>query len=114
MEEGLAALTARVAKLGLEVAAQKTEATWLHGLPRTRLPPASWVAVEAKRIPVSEFIKYLDLVQLRSAIRTPRPKKLEKVTLSLNQILSNIEGPKEKIRRLYSSVLGSMDCTAHQ
>ena len=27
MEEGLAALTARVAKLGLEVAVQKTEAT---------------------------------------------------------------------------------------
>ena len=112
MEAGLAALTARVANLGLEVAAQKTEATWFHGLPRTRRPPASWVAVGADRIPVGESIKYLGLVldgrfnfEAHFAHLAP---KLEKVALSLSRILPNIGGPKEKIRRLYASVLGSM------
>ena len=62
MEAGLAALARRIANLGLEVAAQKTEAVWFHGLPQNRRPPASWIAVGGERIPVDLSIKYLGLV----------------------------------------------------
>lgn len=45
-QTAVAALTARIKDLGLEVAVQKTEALWLHGLRRTRRPPTSWLAVQ--------------------------------------------------------------------
>ena len=112
MEAGLAAVTTEITKMGLEVAAQKTEATWFHGLPKTKRPPTSWIAVGGDRVPVGRSIKYLGLVlddrlsfESHFAQLTPR---VEKVALSLSCILPNIGGPKAKIRRLYAAVTGSM------
>ena len=62
MEAGLAALSNKITNLGLEMAAQKTEAAWFHGLPRNRHPLSSWIAVGRERIPIGRKIKYLGLL----------------------------------------------------
>ena len=98
--------------MGLEVAAQETAATWFHGIPKTKRPPTSWIAVGRDRVPVGRSIKYLGLVldvrlsfESHFAQLTPR---IEKVALSLSRILPNIGELKAKIRRLYAAVTGSM------
>ena len=108
----MAVVTTEISKMRLEVAVQKTEATWFHGLPRTKRPPTSWIAVAGDRVPVGRSIKYLGLVlddrlsfEPHFAQLTPR---VEKVALSLSRILPNIGGLKAKIRRLYAAVTGSM------
>ena len=112
MEVGLAVLAKKIANLGLEVAVQKTEAVWFHGLPQNRCPPASWIAVGGERIPVGLSIKYLGLVldgrlnfEAHFAQLVPR---VEQVELSLCRIMPNSEGLKERVRRLYASVTQSM------
>ena len=62
MEVAVAELVQIISDVGLEIAAQKTEATWLHGLRQNKRPPLAWVAVKGERIPVGQRIKYLGVV----------------------------------------------------
>ena len=109
METGLAMLTRKITNLGLEMAVQKTEAAWFHGLPRNRHPPASWIAVGGERIPVGRTIKYLGLTldgRLNfEAHFSQVVSRVERTALSLGRIMPNIGGPREKVRRLYMSVI---------
>ena len=112
MEVGLAALVKKLNNLGLEIAAQKTEAVWFHGLPRNRRPPASWIAIKNERIPVGRTIKYLGLtlderLNFQEHFTRIAPR-IERAAISLGRIMPNIGGPKEKVRRLYTAVIQSM------
>lgn len=100
MEAGLEALVRKITNLGLEVAANKTEAAWFHGLPQNRRPPKSWIAVRGDRIRVGTSIKYLGLVldgrlnfEAHFVQLAPR---VEKVALSLGRILPNIGSKRER------------------
>ena len=109
MEVGVAALVKKIANLGLEVAVQKTEAAWFHGLPPNKRPSTSWVAVGGERILVGLSIKYLSVVldgrlnfEAHFAQLAPR---VERVVLSLGCIMPNIGGPREWARRLYAACM---------
>ena len=112
MEAGLEAVVRKITSLGLEVATNKTESSWFHGLPQNRSPPESWIAVRDDRIKVGTTIKYLGLVldgrlnfETHFAQLAPR---VEKVALSLDRMLPNIGVPKESVRRLYTAITQSM------
>ena len=112
MEARLETVVRKITSLGLEVATNKTEASWFHGLPQNRSPPKSWIAVRGDRIKVGTTIKYLGLAldgrlnfEAHFAQLAPR---VEKMALSLGRILPNIGGPKESVRRLYASITQSM------
>ena len=112
MEVGLEALIRRIRNLGLEVATQKMEAMWFHRLPRNRKPPETWIAVGRDRIPTGPSLKYLGLIldgrlNFQEHFRQLTPR-VEKVALSLGRLLPNIGGPKESVRRLYTSVAQAM------
>ena len=113
METGLAAVTRRIASLGLEVAAHKMEAVWFHGLPRNRNPPQLWIKVgNQDRIPVGHTLKYLGLVlDERLTFEqhlTQLAPRVERTALHLGRLLPNIGGPQARTRRLYNTVIQSM------
>ena len=93
MEVGL---IRKIKKLELEVATQKTEATWFHGLPQNRRPPKAWIAMGGDRNPLGQSLKYLGLVldgrlNFEAHFRQLAPR-VEKIALSLERILPNIGG----------------------
>ena len=45
VEVGVASVIAEIRRIGLEVAAQETEAMWIHDLPRLRRPPQTWMKI---------------------------------------------------------------------
>ena len=112
LEVGIAALGKKIANLGLEMAAQKTEAIWFHNLPRNKRPPPSWIAVGGDRITVGRSLKYLGLIlderlNFENHFKQIAPK-IEKAALGLGRIMPNIGGPKARVRRLYTAVVQSM------
>ena len=42
-EVAVAAVTSRIGNLNLKITAHKTEALWIHGLPKFRKPPHLWL-----------------------------------------------------------------------
>lgn len=108
MEAGLAALTKKITELGLRIATQKTQAVWLHNLPRNRHLPPSWIAI-GDRIAVGQNIKYLGLTldgRLNYKAHFEQvAARTEKTALSLARIMLNVGGPGEKVRRLYTAVI---------
>ena len=111
MEVSLAALLKRISNLGLEVAAHKTEAVWLHNLPPNKRPPTSWVST-GERIPVGRSIKYLGVVldgrRKFEAHFTQSVPRVEKVVLNLGRIMPNTKEPRGRTRRPYAAVAQSM------
>ena len=112
MDIALEALVQSITEVGLEIAAQKTEAVWLHGLPLNRRPPRMWVTVRGERVQVGGRLKYLGVVldsrlkyEAHFAQVTPRVGRLVN---SVSRLLPNVKGPREKTRRLYASVAQSM------
>lgn len=108
---GVALVVGRIRTLGLRVALSKTEAIYFPG-PRTGHPPKRHMSVEGIDIPILPNLKYLGLVldskwtfgdhfsrmapRVRAAIH------------GLGRLMPNIGGPREKVRRLYMGVVGSM------
>ena len=62
IETAVAAIITKIRGLGLEIAAQKTETLWFHGLPRTQSPPQSRLSVQGDRMLVKEYMRYLDII----------------------------------------------------
>ena len=100
MDVALEALVQRINEIGLEIAVQKTEAVWLHGLLQNKRPPRSWVTVKGERIQVGGRLKYLGVVldsrlkyEAHFAQLLPRA---EKMVNSVSRLLPNIKGLRER------------------
>lgn len=57
MEAAVSGITTRILYLGLEVAAQKTEALSLHGTSRTRKPTPIYLYIHGECIKVNDYLK---------------------------------------------------------
>ncbi|KAI4474423.1 hypothetical protein M0804_014868 [Polistes exclamans] len=100
--------------LGLKVALQKTEATAFpaSALRRRRIAPPPVIRYRGVCIVVKPSVKYLGIVldssmSFRPHFRALIPKA-EGILRSIGRILPNLHGPREKKRRLYSSVIHSV------
>lgn len=112
-ETAVASVTSKIRDLGLKIAAKKTDALWIHCLPRSRHPPLTWLAVEGERIRVQDELKYLGItidgrLTFDKLFEHLIPK-VEGVAASLGRILPNVGGPSDKVRRLYNGVINSMN-----
>lgn len=108
---GVAAVVARIRRLGLQVALHKSEAICFHG-PRKSPPAGSEIIVGGTAIAVRSTLKYLG-VMLHSRWRfaahlqqlTP---KLMGTAAALARLLPNLGGVDGSCRRLYMAVVRSM------
>ena len=83
----------------------------MHGLPMTRKLPITWLSVQGERIRVKEDLKCLGIT-LNGPLKfdahfnclTP---KVEGAAL-LGRLLSNIGGPSNKMRHLYTEMIKFM------
>ena len=112
VEVGVAVVIAEIRRIGLEVAAQETEAMWIHDLPRSRRPPQTWMNIDEERILVKDSLKYLRItldgrLNYQAHFDNIAPK-MEGVAAHLGRLPPNIGGPAVKVRRLYASVIRSM------
>lgn len=111
-ELGTAYVIRKIHGLGLKVAPDKTEAMWLHGLPRRQEPPSSVINVGGAQVHVGRYMKYLGLIldsrwDFKEHFKRLVPR-LEKVLGALHRLLPNLGGPDESVRRLYAGVVRSM------
>ena len=111
-EVAVAAITSRIGNLDLKIAAHKTEALWIHGLPKSRKPPITWLTIQNERIHVQEELKYLGIT-LDGRLTFDKHfdrliPKVEGVAASLGRLLPNVGGPNDRVRRLYTGVINSM------
>lgn len=101
-----------IRELGLEIAAHKTEAIWMHGLSKTRRPPLTWLSVQGERIRVKEDLEYLEITLDRphnfDAHFNRLAPKVERVVALLERLPPNIGGPGSKVSHLYTEVIKSM------
>ena len=108
----VAAIATRIEKLDLKIAAHKTEALWIHGLPKSKKPPLTWLTIQSERVQVKEELKYLGLTldgRLTFDKHFDRlTPKVEGVAASLGRLLPNIGGPNDRVRRLYAGIINSM------
>ena len=61
VEVGVASVIAEIRRIGLEVAAQETEAMWIHDLPRSRRPPQTWMKINEERILAKDSLNYIGI-----------------------------------------------------
>ena len=111
-EVAVAAIATRIRKLDLKIAAHKTEALWIHGLPKSKKPPRTWLTIQNERVQVKEELKYLGLT-LDGRLTFDKHfdrliPKVEGVAASLGRLLPNIGGPNDRVRRLYAGIINSM------
>jgi len=97
--------------LGLEVAAQKTEAVFFHDGSHGPPPPA-FIRVGEARVQLSESIQYLGL-QLDATWSFGEhfcrlAPRVERVSMALCRLLPNLGGPGGRVRRVYAAVVGSV------
>ncbi|KAI4472929.1 hypothetical protein M0804_015552 [Polistes exclamans] len=109
----LEVLVNEIEGLGLKVALQKTEvmAFPASALRRRRIAPPTVIRYRGVCIVVKPSVKYLGIVldssmSFRPHFRALIPKA-EGILRSIGRILPNLHGPREKKRRLYSSVIHS-------
>ena len=96
-EAAVASITSKIRDLSLKIAAHKTEALWIHGLPHTRNPPLTWLSVQGERIRVQEKLKYLGITLFDRQFDRLIPK-VEGVAASLGRLLPNVGAPNDKVR----------------
>ena len=111
-EVAVASITSRIGNLDLKIAAHKTEALWIHGLPKSRKPPITWLTIQNEKVHVQEELKYLSIT-LDGRLTFDKHfdrliPKVEGVAASLGRLLPNIGGPNDRVRRLYIRVINSM------
>lgn len=112
-ENGAAAAITDIRDLGLEVNADKTEATWL-GLGARERPPRGegTTLVGGKRVAIAPRLRYLG-VELDSKwryldhVRLLAPR-LDGAAAALGRLMPNLRGPDDGPRRLYAGVINSM------
>ncbi|KAI4472787.1 hypothetical protein M0804_015612 [Polistes exclamans] len=113
-EKELEVLVNEIEGLGLKVALQKTEAIAFpaSALRRRRIAPPLVIRYRVVCTVVKPIVKYLSIVldlsmSFRPHFRALIPKA-EGIFWSIGRILPNLHGPREKKRRLYSSVIHSV------
>lgn len=104
-------MVGRIKRLGLQVAAHKTEAI-IFRPPRTRRTNGLTIEVEGTVVEVGHTIKYLgltldDTLNFEEHFRALKMKLLSTAG-SLVRLLPNIGGPSGTCRKLYAGVLRSM------
>lgn len=102
----------QVKEVGLKMAPNKTEATFMHDNSQGTPPENACITVEGTKVKVSSGIRYLGLLidgswrfRQHFAQLTPR---LERMASVLGRLLPNIGGPRASVRKLYVNVLHSM------
>lgn len=105
-----AAVVSRIRRIGLAIAAEKTDAILFHGRRRPSHFPV--IRVEHESIEVGRTLKYLGVV-LDSRLNfgdhfSYVAAKASKVACSLGRLMPNLRGPSESKRRLYSAVVLSV------
>lgn len=108
---GVAHVVARIRRLGLQVALNKSEALCFHG-PRNGPPAGAQLLVGGVSIGVGSSMKYLGLVldsrwNFKEHFRRLAPR-LTKAAAALGSLLPNLGGPSVACRRLYTGVVRSM------
>lgn len=110
VNETLVHVLRRLDRLGLSVAAEKTEAVLFCGNVRPDVNPV--VRVGRTFVRMSPRLKYLGLMldaRLNfSAHFSYVEEKMTKITRALCCLMPNLRGRSERKRRLYANVLGSM------
>lgn len=100
----------KMARLGLSVAATKTEAALFYG--RRMKPSRNLSILIENRIPVKYSIKYLGiLLDSRLSFKEHILKtefKAAKVSRALSRLMPNLRGPGERKRRLFANVIASI------
>ncbi|KMQ86470.1 reverse transcriptase [Lasius niger] len=108
---GVTLVVGRIRALGLTVALHKTEAVYFK-LPRQKPPPRPHITVEGVRIEVRGCMKYLGLhldshCNFREHFNRMAPR-IRAAINSFGSLLPNVGGPRDRVRRLYMGVVGSM------
>lgn len=100
----------RIRRLGLLVAAAKTEAVLFYGKSKPLVLPLVQVAGES--IQTKDSMKYLGIILDSRLSFKPHfeyvERKASMVTRALGRLMPNLRGPGETKRRLYASVLQSI------
>lgn len=101
-----AAVVNKIERIGLTVAADKTEAILFHG---RKKPPFPVIRVGLEHIEVGRTLKYLGVV-LDSRLYfgdhfSYVAAKASKVARALGRLMPNLRGPSENKRRLYANVV---------
>ncbi|XP_043511760.1 uncharacterized protein LOC122529567 [Frieseomelitta varia] len=83
--------------LCLEIAAHKTEAVWLHDLPRSRRSPQTWLCVKEECVRIKDTLKYLGItldsrLNFGAYFKQLIPR-VEGITMHLGRLLPNVSGP---------------------
>ncbi|XP_025261901.1 uncharacterized protein LOC112637121 [Camponotus floridanus] len=108
---GVALVVGRIRALGLTVALHKTEAVYFKQPSRKSLPQ-SHITVEGVRIEVRSSMKYLGLhLDCHWCFREHFIRLAPRIKAAINSfgsLLPNIGGPRDRVRRLYMGVVGSM------
>jgi hypothetical protein len=108
---GVATVVARIRRLGLEVALNKSEALCFHG-PRKAPPAGSSLVVGGTSIAVKSTMRYLGIIldsrwTFTEHFRCLAPKLMGTAS-ALSRLLPNLDGPNASCRRLYAGVVRSM------
>ena len=110
METVMVAITKE--KLVLEIAAEETEAIWMHVVLRIDKHSLSWLFVQGERIRVKEDLKNPGNILGGSSNFVDHfnriSPKVEEVSALLVRVLPNLEGPGNKGRHLYTELIRSM------
>ena len=103
----------RIRSLGLEVAAEKTEAMWFHSPRRGCRPPEGTVLrIGEASVRVGYRMKYLGLTldsswSFNAHFESLAPR-IGRVSAALGRLLPNLGGPGGSVRRLYAGVVRSI------
>ncbi|XP_063547540.1 uncharacterized protein LOC134754988 [Cydia strobilella] len=108
---GVASVVARIRRLGLEVALNKSEALCFHG-PRKAPPAGSSLMVGGTSIGVKSTMRYLGIVldsrwTFKKHFEGLAPKLIGAAS-ALSRLLPNVGGPNVGCRKLYAGVVRSM------
>ncbi|XP_025271039.1 uncharacterized protein LOC105254350 [Camponotus floridanus] len=108
---GVALVVGRIRALGLTVALHKTEAVYFKQPSRKSLPQ-SHITVEGVSIELRSSMKYLGLhLDCHWCFREHFNRLAPRIKAAINSfgsLLPNIGGPRDRVRRLYMGVVGSM------
>lgn len=108
---GVAQVVARIRRLGLQVALNKSEAMCFHG-PRNVSPAGAQIVVGGVSIHVKSTMRYLGVVldsrwTFKEHFKRLSPKLIG-AAAALSRLLPNLGGPNVACRRLYAGVVRSM------
>lgn len=107
----VAVIVRSIRTMGLKVAAEKTEAMFLHdGTLGT--PPPSFIRISDTRVQTKRNIKYLGLQidetwSFKEHFSRLIPR-VEGVAMALARLLPNLGGPDGRVRRVYAGVINSI------